>query len=305
MIPLMDDWMRKHDAIFLEEPPESNFLPMLQGSIAIDDYLTPLDVEYPEFSSRMCRLLRNLHAAGKKIYQVEPFLQVLVGIHHFFAEGHLPAELAKDSIEYPVYQVERKATGSLLAYYQTAIGGSFEETLSSIINFARADAARFRLRDSLRAQALAPLIVRYSSAYVEAGAIHFQLRQLLRQKLPKPNRVQPVFTAEFALKEPIAARYLYGPGDLLTLQFIFHPTMPENGRHRLLAARSMVYAKVVEKNEITAGPGKFPHLLDEMECIKSTGELSLQDCGVLFPRLRRANSAEARQIVADYLAATG
>jgi len=305
MIPLIGSWMQRHDAIFLEEPPESNFRPMLRGAVAIDDYLMPLDVEYPEFSRAMCRLLRNLHAAGKKIYQVEPFWEVLLGIHAFFAAGHAPANLSKRSLQWPVYQAERMATGALLAYYHAVIKESFEQTLAAILRFARADAARFRLRDSLRAQALAPLIEGSPSAFIEAGLMHFQLWRLLRQELPEPDRVRPVFLAADALEEFTDSGHLYGPGDQLTLLFIFHPTIAETERHRLLAARAIVYAKIIAKEELETDAGTFPHLRDELDCIRTTGNLSLPDCRELFPLIRRSKSAAARQIVSDYLAGTG
>lgn len=305
MVPLTFAFMQQHDALFLEEPPSANFSGMLQGAVSIDDYLMPLDVEYPEFSRQMCRRLRKLHTVGKVIVQVEPFLEVLLGIHDFFAAGHAPADLPKDKIEYPVYLAERNATGALLAYYQTVVGGSFEETIKAIIEFTRLDAARFRLRDSLRAQALAPLIKKYPSAYIEAGVIHYQLWQLLRHKLPQQTRVIPVFLADFALKNLKKNVQLYGPGDQLTLLYIFHPTIAETKKHRLLAARSIIYAKLIEKEESEADLGTFPHLRDELACIRTTGKLGLQDCRELFPLIRRSKTAEARQIVADYLAGTG
>ena len=73
----------------------TGFEPMLAGALAVDDYLRPLDVEYPAFSRDMCYLLRELQAEGKKIFQMEPFLEILLGIHEFFAEGHRPGELNK------------------------------------------------------------------------------------------------------------------------------------------------------------------------------------------------------------------
>jgi hypothetical protein len=49
MIPLIAERMRRHEAIFLEEPPATGFEPMLTGALAVDDYLRPLDMEYPAF----------------------------------------------------------------------------------------------------------------------------------------------------------------------------------------------------------------------------------------------------------------
>jgi len=305
MVPLTFALMQRHDAIFLEEPPSADFNDMLKGAVSIGNYLMPLDVEYPEFSRGMCCLLRNLYTQGKVIVQVEPFLEILLGIHDFFAEGHTPGDLPKDVIEYPVYLAERNATGALIAYYQAAARGSFEETLTAVIRFARMDAARFRLRDSLRAQALAPLIARYPSAYIEAGVIHFRLWQLLRHQLPKTSRVRPVFLADFALEELNEDGHLYGPGDLLTLLFIFHPELAETGQHRLLAARAIVYAKIIAKEECISENGGWPHLQKELACIRVAERLSMQDCRELFPLIRRAKTAEARQIVSEYLAGNG
>ncbi|MEJ2221159.1 MAG: hypothetical protein P8X80_10110, partial [Desulfobacterales bacterium] len=81
VIDITADLMHCHDVIFLEEPPASGLQEMLQGALSIDDYLLPAEVEYPEFSRRMCLLLRELYQDGKKIIQVEPFLEHLLAIH--------------------------------------------------------------------------------------------------------------------------------------------------------------------------------------------------------------------------------
>jgi hypothetical protein len=56
------------------------------------------------------------------------------------------------------------------------MNGSFETSIEAIKHFARLDAARFHLRDSLRAQALVPLIKEYPAAFIEAGVIHYPLQ---------------------------------------------------------------------------------------------------------------------------------
>ena len=71
MIPLIADRMRRHDAIFLEEPPADGFETMLAGALAVEDYLRPLDVEYPAFSRDMCHLLQELQLSFK-LSQAEP-----------------------------------------------------------------------------------------------------------------------------------------------------------------------------------------------------------------------------------------
>jgi hypothetical protein len=302
MIPFISDLMQRHEALFLEEPPTADFRQMLQGVVSVEDYLIPLDVEYPEFSRRMCCLLRELHGKGKKIFQVEPFMESLLAIHAFFAEGHGPEELNKDSLQHPVYLAERNATAALLAYYRTVMHESFDKTIVAIKQFARMDAARFRLRDSLRAQELASLIEKYSSSYVEAGVIHYPLWRLLRQQVSSQIRVRPVFLADAALKTMKEKGHLYGPGDLLTLLYMFHPNITTTMREQVLAARSIIYSKIIVKEELNEEAGTFPHLRDELDCIRATRQLTLDDCRRLFPLVRRAKSSDARQIVAEYLA---
>ncbi len=89
-----------------------------------------------------------------------------------------------------MYLAERNATKSLLNYYQTAMTGSFEVTIRAVKQFARMDAARFRLRDSLRAQELRLKVGKYSSSYIEAGVIHYPLWRLLRKMLIAKIRVE-------------------------------------------------------------------------------------------------------------------
>jgi hypothetical protein len=95
MIPIISSRMRKHEAIFLEEPPDAEFAEMLNGNLSVGAYLMALDVEYPEFNRAMCQLLSELHREGRQIFQVEPFLEVLVRIHEFFAAGHAPDGIQK------------------------------------------------------------------------------------------------------------------------------------------------------------------------------------------------------------------
>ena len=87
IIGIIADLMQRREVIFLEEPPAPGLKGMLQGTLSIDDYLLPAEVEYPEFSRSMCRLLRELYQNGKKIIQVEPFLENLLAIHTLFSQG--------------------------------------------------------------------------------------------------------------------------------------------------------------------------------------------------------------------------
>ena len=182
------------------------------------------------------------------------------------------------------------------------MSGSFEASIEAIKQFARLDAARFRLRDSLRAQALAPLIKEYPSTFIEAGVIHYPLWRLLRRRVPPYHRVQLIFIADAVLHTLGKKGHLFGPGDLLTMMYIFHPTVAQPKREALLAARSLIYSKLIAKEESTEDLNSLPHLRDELACIQIARRLSTDDCRRLFPLVRGATSSDARQIVAEYLA---
>jgi hypothetical protein len=301
LISFTADRMRHHDAVFLEEPPTDGFEQMLTGALAVKDYLKPLDVEFPAFSTEMCFLMRELKSEGIRIFQIEPYLEILLGIHEFFAKGHGPEDLDKQSAQYPVYLAERNATGALLAFYKTALTGSFDKSLAAVKSFARLDAARFRLRDSLRAQALAPLLEKFPSAYIEAGVIHYSLWRLLRQRLSLPDRLQLTFITRDALSSLGIKGCPFGPGDRLTLMYIFQPNTQFPEQETILAARSLIYSKLIVKEELTENPVSLPHLRNELACIRLTNLLSLNDCRHIFPLIHRAGTSEANQIVADYI----
>ena len=301
VIDITADLMHHHDVIFLEEPPANGLQEMLQGALSIKDYLLHTEIEYPEFSRRMCLLLRDLYQKGKKIIQVEPFLENLLAIHDFFAQGHRPNELQAESVHHQVYQAERDATKALLDYYQIVMNSSFKAAIQAIIRFARFDAARFRLRDSLRAQALTAELNKGSSAFIEAGAIHLALYHLLKKELPKPAQLKPVFLARKALKILGVKGHLFSPGDQLTLTYIFYPKTHGTTTEELLAARSLIYSKLIEKEEVTANLETFPHVCNELACIRTVKLLTLEDCDRLFPLIRNIKTVHARQIVHDYL----
>ena len=305
MVSITADWLGRHDAICLEEAPDGNFKQMLNGTLSVDDYVLTLDDEYPEFSRRMYRLMRKLNAEGRRIFQVEPYLECLLKVHEFFADGHKPEEINQRTLQYPVYLAERRATGALVAFYRTAMLGSFEETVNAVNHFARLDAARFRLRDSLRAQALAPIAERYASTYVEAGIMHYQLWQLLRKKMAQPKQLRVVFLPGEMFKEKGQRQHIYSPGDLLTLFYIFHPHLRQPEQEKILAARSLIYSKLVTKEELNTDSVAMPHLNDERVCIQTVRKLSPKDCRDLFYQIRGVGTQQARQIVVEYLISSG
>ena len=244
----------------------------------------------------MCYLLRELKERGKKIVQVEPYLEILLGIHVYFAEGNSPADLARDSIQYPVYLAERNATRALISFYDISMSASFEDTIEAVKRFARTDAARFRLRDSLRAQAMASLVHEFSSVYAEAGVIHYLLWRKLRQEMDTSVRLKLLFLADDADGLTSPRKYRYAPGDKLTLLYIFHPAYSETSRENLLAARSLIYSKLIAKNELTEDLTSWPHLRDELKCIHMSNRLSLDDCRDLYFHVRHSDTRQPMRL---------
>ena len=300
MIPKTAEFMAVHDAIFLEEPPVPEYEKMLKGSISVEDYLIPQDLEYPEFSRQMCYLERQLHAAGKHLIQVEPFYEALLSIHEFFAGGNTPEDLKPNSLQYYVYKAERQVTGALLHFYKTAAIASFKAVVEATIRFARADAQRFRLRDSLRAQAIVHKVDQYSSIYVEAGIIHYFLWRELYRMLSPHYQVKPVFLNRLVTDYGGVHSHLYSPGDRLTLFYIFHPRGVTKQKELLLAAQSIIYSKIIQKQESFENIKSFVHVADEKACICMVKKLSLNDCRKLFASIRHFTTAEARGIVEAY-----
>lgn len=292
--------MQQHDAIFLEEPPHDRFQDMLVGDFAIDDLLLELDVEYPLFTRQYYKMLQTMKVEGKDIVQLEPFIAYLLQIHFFFAEGHAPEELDQNTVLYDVYLAERNATGRLIAYYKASQAGDFDKLLQAMQAFAKADAQRFKLRDTLRASAIVDALKKGYDTFVEAGTMHQYLQSQLKKSSPqgwmlKIRWIEHDIAAGLGLKGDIVS-----PGDELTFAYIFGKplsTMQQN----LLCARSLIYAKIIQKEEVDGGEQSFPHVRDECRVIKTVNTLSLNDCRRLYKEIFSLSTHEAQDAVQGYL----
>lgn len=291
--------MSHHQTIILEEPRDPYFIKMLHEELSIDDYLLEVDFEFPRFAHRSCEMLRCFHAQGKEILQVEPFLERLQEIHDFFSQGGRPDGIDEESPRYPVYQIERRWTGELLHYYETSAGRRFDEIVSAVQAFARADAARGNLRDELRSERIAEVVESGGSAYVEAGELHVPLLRYLREQLPGSTDLRPVYLMEPAIREMTGKRHAMGPGDLLTLLYSFRPNY-QGERADLLAARNLIHVKIIAKEEIIEDGDRFPHTRDQIDSNSLVEGLSYRSCQRLFAQIRFCKTEEARQIVREY-----
>ncbi|MGQ9689637.1 MAG: hypothetical protein ACUVXF_12775 [Desulfobaccales bacterium] len=300
ILPVIKEEMSRHQAIALEEPPEADFQDFLTGTISAADYLADKDVEFPAFSLRQLELVKELHDANKEIVQVEPYQGKLIQIHELLAAGYPRAEVEPQPDFKDIYAAESAASRALLAFYAKAHTAPFPRVVASVKDFARADAARFRLRDAMRAEALAPLAARFSRLYVEAGYIHLFLVKALARRLDGKVLLRPKFVLAGRSRSALGRPRPLGPGDLLTLHYIFGSRIsPE--KENVLAARSLIHIQLLTKEELAPGPDPTPHLSDEIRAARLSGQLSLEECAALYPEVRRASPAEAVEIVQRHL----
>ncbi|MEW6388265.1 MAG: hypothetical protein AB1491_12185 [Thermodesulfobacteriota bacterium] len=292
--------MWRHDAVVLEEAPEPGFSEVLSKSLDLGAYLEDQDKEFPEFSRRQLEGLQELHQAGKVIFQIEPYLERVMEIHTRLTEGVPPPEVMDRPHLRPVYETERQVDGLLLKFYACSHTASFRKVVMAVKEFARADAARFRLRDELRAQALLPWLDRFSRIYVEAGYIHLYLVKTLRRLLSGKARLRPLFLMASQVRPQLGVPRPLGPGDLLTLGHIFQRGLSEESEE-LLAARSLIYIKLLEKTEMAPEKGAAPHLNNEITAYRLTKHLSFADCSVLYPRVKLVSPEISQKEVEHYL----
>jgi hypothetical protein len=224
----------------------------------------------------------------------------LIAIHERFADGQGPSDLPKKTVLYTVYLAEREATAALLDFYSISTNGDFAATIEAVKRFARSDAQRFDLRDRLRAKAMIDVITAPGSTYIEAGQIHYPMWRELRRQLPSGYPIHICFLMDKSVRSMGYRRHLYGPGDLLTLLYRFHPGRKFK-EEDLLAARALVYNKLIKKEEMIETDIPYPHTRDELEVGSITAHLSLTDCRRLYPHIRRVSTATAREMVQHYL----
>ena len=303
VLPALQEEMSRHEAFVMEEAPEEDFTPFLEGKISATEYVADKEVEFQEFSLGQLDMVKGWHNQGKAILQVEPYQQKLIQIHELLASGNSRQEVENLPEFKEVYAAESSASRTLLTFYATAHTAPFAKVVAAVKEFARADAARFRLRDTLRAEALAPLSGQFSKLYVEAGYIHLFLVRALARLVSGKARLRPkVLHASRSLPAIHRPRPL-GPGDLLTLHYIFAAPLSRD-KEDLLAARSLIHIQLLRKYEMAPGPDPTPHLTDEIQAYRLSSRLSFQDCANLYPQIRTATPEEAVAMVTRYVKTT-
>jgi hypothetical protein len=303
-LPFIHLQMKRHQVIVLEEPPSPNFTGMLKGAISVDDYLMELDSGFPEFSGQMCALLKELHREGRLLLQVEPYLERLLQIHELLASGKAAEEISRRVEFREVYEAEKRATGALISFYAVSTAGAFSAVVEAVKVFARADAFRLTLRERLRAKDIASLYRPGETMYVEAGYIHYPIYRYLRQEMDKGPEIKVVYLLAPVIKKLKGKRRNMGPGDILTLHYVFHNNVKEEMAD-LLAARSLIYIKLINKEELLPGKSGTPHVEDEIEVNRLVDRLDFNQCRELFQRIRLLKRRQAVEMTQEYMKRTG
>jgi hypothetical protein len=301
VLPYARRQMQQHQIIVLEEPPVPEFAEMLKGRLSIDEYVMTLDSGFPEFQGLMCLLLRELHMEGRQIIQIEPYLETLLQIHETLANGKTPEDIVKDPSLVTVYEAEKRATGALLTYYDHSLRAPFGEVIKAVKDFAMADADRLVMRERLRAQAIGSLASGDADIYVEAGYIHYPLFRYLKRVIGRSQRIRVLYLLAPVVRRLKGRRRNMGPGDILTLHYALHGRLAKHTED-LLAARSLIYIKLLQKDELIPGESDAPHSEDEVRVNRVVDRLSVEDCRSLFGKIRLAGRDDAFRLVQAYLA---
>ncbi len=300
-LPLITELMYSHDVIILEEVEGTNFFSMLQRKVSIDQFLEENSSDFPEFSKRLYEILQIMHEKNKAIFPVEPYIERVIEIHTLLSEGKSIAEIRSNKDLWEVYLYEHEATGKLLDFYKASLTRPFDEVVEKVISFAKIEAERLRFRDTLRANKIIELIfalpAKNAKIYVEAGYIHQYLCTLLNSKLKGKAKVKKLFLYQEKIRELTGKPWLYPPGDILVLRFVYKGK--ENKElEKLLAARALIYIKLIEKRELLPEyEGQFPHLMEEIDIIQRVNQLSYSQCQALYEKMKFLDRDRALEIL--------
>ena len=101
------------------------------------------------------------------------------------------------------------------------------------------------------------------------------------------------------------ARRNIGPGDVLTLHYVFHDRLPA-ARAGLLAARSLIAVQLVAREELAPeADAPFPHCADDGLVNRLVDRLDLEQCRRLHARIRGQDRATALHLAAQPAAGGG
>ena len=126
--------------------------------------------------------------------------------------------------------------------------------------------------------------------------MHVGLAQALRSRAKSAASVRTTYLLADVAASFGAPGCLFGPGDVLTLLYRYDPGY-KGAAADLLAARALIYNKIVAKSESAEDPATFPHTRDEIETLRIVRQLNLSDCRRLLPVIDRMTTEKARRTI--------
>lgn len=299
-LTFVEKLMQDYEVIALEEPKTPGFSEMLQGKLSIEEYLMLTDFEFVRFAYNSCKIFQRLYKQGKKIVQVDPFMDELVRIHEFFAAGGSPQRIQEKTITRDVYDCEHYWTKKLIDFYKRSVKGHFDRLVKAVQEFARVDAKKVRKRNKMRAKEIINLFLDFKNIYVEAGYIHFPLIREISAHISKSIKLKTKFIMEPVVRSLSGKKQILAPGDVLTLLYAFHSEYAGE-KADILAAQSLIYNKVVNKEELLADDSEmYPHIKDEIEAVSLASSLSYEQCRKIFFQIRHLSTSEARMFLRQW-----
>lgn len=291
ILPIFEKYANQHDVIILEEPYNENFEKMLRNEISIQEYVNNVYTEFPIFIIKQCEILRKLYNNGKIIYQIEPYLEALTKIYKAIEIGKFQEALSSDEFIRYVHSIEKFVNEALIKYYDAVLEGDFEKVIETLIEFAKRDAYRIKIRDEIRAKEICKIIEEFKHKFkkilIEAGYIHILLQDFLKKYCnvdTKTINVVKEIANELNISIPPH------PGDLLTRNFLLNE---DRGIEelKLYAARTVVYTMFIYKVEKVPSPVvKYPHLFNELKVLNFVNKLNYEQCKDLFKAYHKALS---------------
>ena len=68
-----------------------------------------------------------------------------------------------------------------------------------------------------------------------------------------------------------------------------------------MAARSLIYIKLINKEELVPETSKAPHVEDEVKVNRMVDQLNFSQCRELFEQIRLAKREQAVELAQDYV----
>ncbi len=254
-LPFIEKEFEKAEIIVLEEPPNDLFRDVLEGKISAKDYVESINTQFPRYTLELLSILRKF--SDREIYQIEPYLEEVEKLKH--------TNVGNEKVR----EMERRVNMAYIDYAESFIKSNFDEIVQKVVEFAKADAERFVMRDEMRAKA----IDFDGEVVVEAGLMHTKLVEFLDAE---------VVTVPELIAEELGTEYLDPPGNVLTKTFIYG----EDADTHLLAARSLVFVTLVEKGEMVPDSVDiYPHFIHEQKLVRFVNKLDYEKCKRVFTNL--------------------